>query len=611
MQTHPHPVPASPASRRRWPLRPLAGILPLVPAQVPANLLAGVTLAALGIPEVLGYAKIAGMPVVTGLYTILLPIAVFALVGSSRHLVVGADSATAAIFAAGAVGLATVGSPRYIALAGLAALLAGGFLLAARLIRLGFLANFLSRTALVGFLTGVGIQVAAGQLGALLGVRGAGHGTITTVVDAVRGAPHANLPTLAVSLAVIAVILGMRLVTRRIPGALLAVVGAIVVSKVVDLRAHGVSVLGPVPTGLPRLVLPRVGWYDAPALIGTAASMFVVILAQSAATARAYAARYDETVDQNDDLVGLALANVAAGLSGTFVVNGSPTKTQMVASAGGRSQMAQLTTAVVVLVVLLFLTGPLRDLPIAVLAAVVFLIGLELIDVRGMRAIFAARRAEFVIAVLTAAAVVVIGVEQGIILAIALSIIDHLRYSYNPRNIVLRRVEGPHHWRATAAAPGERTLDGLVIYRFGASLYYANAHRLLADVAAFAQDGQPLAWFCLDAAAIGNIDYSAAQALHRAHHHLESHGARLVVAEPSPDVRAELDRCGLTALIGQEAYFDSIGGVLEAYRDRGQVARSGGDGPAEGVAPPSPASVVGTGHAGADNGDAEGDGSHG
>ncbi len=252
MQTHPHPVPASPAPRRRWPLRPLAGILPLVPAQVPANLLAGVTLAALGIPEVLGYAKIAGMPVVTGLYTILLPIAVFALVGSSRHLVVGADSATAAIFAAGTVGLATVGSPRYIALAGLAALLAGGFLLAARLIRLGFLANFLSRTALVGFLTGVGIQVAAGQLGALLGVRGAGHRTITTVVDAVRGAPHANLPTLAVSLAVIAVILGMRLVTRRIPGALLAVVGAIVVSKVVDLRAHGVSVLGPVPTGLPR-----------------------------------------------------------------------------------------------------------------------------------------------------------------------------------------------------------------------------------------------------------------------------------------------------------------------------------------------------------------------
>ncbi len=568
MRMRTHPASARSAPRHRWPLRPLAGILPIVPAQIPATLLAGVTLAALGIPEVLGYATIAGMPVVTGLYTILLPIAVFALVGSSRHLVVGADSATAAIFAAGAVGLATVGSPRYAGLAGLAALLAGGFLLAARLVRLGFLANFLSRTALVGFLTGVGIQVAVGQLTDLLGVHSRGHGTIATVVDVVRGAPHTSLPTLAVALTVILVILGMRRVARRIPGALLAVAGAIVVSKLVDLRAHGVSVLGPVPTGVPHLGLPRVGWHDAPALIGTAASLFVVILAQSAATSRAYAARYDEAFDQNDDLVGLALANVAAAVSGTFVVNGSPTKTQMVASAGGRSQLAQLTTAVVVLVVLLFLTGPLRYLPIAVLAAVVFLIGLELIDVRGMRAIFAARRAEFVIAILTAAAVVVIGVEQGIILAIALSIIDHLRYSYNPRNIVLQRVEGPHHWRATAAAPGERTLDGLVIYRFGASLYYANAHCLLADVAAFAQDGQPLAWFCLDAAAIGDIDYSATQALRRAHHQLESRDVRFVVAEPSPYVRAELDRCGLTALIGQEAYFDSIGGVLEAFRAR-------------------------------------------
>jgi len=206
-----HPASARSAPRHRWPLRPLEGILPIVPAQIPATLLAGVTLAALGIPEVLGYATIAGMPVVTGLYTILLPIVVFALVGSSRHLVVGADSATAAIFAAGAVGLATVGSPRYVALAGLAALLAGSFLLAARLIRLGFLADFLSRTALVGFLTGVGIQVAAGQLTDLLGVRRRGHGTIATVVDVVRGVPHTSLPTLAVALTVILVILGVPL----------------------------------------------------------------------------------------------------------------------------------------------------------------------------------------------------------------------------------------------------------------------------------------------------------------------------------------------------------------------------------------------------------------
>jgi high affinity sulfate transporter 1 len=548
-------------------------------------MLAGITLAALGIPEVLGYAKIAGMPVVTGLYTILLPIAVFALVGSSRHLVVGADSATAALFAAGAVGLASPGSPRYVALAGVAALLAGGFLLAARLIRLGFLANFLSRTALVGFLTGVGIQVAAGQLGEMLGVHSAAHGTIPRFADAVRGAPHASALTLLISLAVIAVILGMRALTDRVPGALMAVVASIVVSRVFNLSAHGVAVLGPVPTGLPRLALPAGGWGDAPALIGTAASMFVVILAQSAATSRAYAARYDETFDQNEDLIGLALANIAAGLSNTFVVNGSPTKTQMVASAGGRSQLAQLATAAVVLIVLLFLTGPLRFLPLAALAAIIFLIGVELIDVRGMRAILAVRRDEFVIALLTAIAVVVMGVEQGIILAIVLSIIDHLRYTYHPRSIVLIRVAGRHQWRAAPAGPGVRTLDGLVIYRFGATLYYANAHSLLADVTAFLHDGASLAWFCLDAAAIGDVDYTAAQALHRLHDQLKGHGVRLVIAEPSPDVRAALDRYGITALIGPDGYIDSIGGVLEAYR-----AQSGAAGNGE-VAADAPASA--------------------
>jgi sulfate permease, SulP family len=559
--------------RRPWPV--LRGVLPLAQGEIPGDVLAGATLAALGIPEVLGYAKIAGMPVVTGLYTILLPMAVFALLGASRHLAVGADSATAAIFAAGASGLAQTGSPRYVALAGLGAILVGVLLLVARLVRLGFLANFLSRTALVGFLTGVGIQVAAGQIGEMLGVGGSGQGALGKLADAVRGAPHTRPATLAVSLAVIAVIAGMRSVTKRIPGALIAVVGAIIVSRAIDLGAHGVAVLGPVPTGLPRLGLPRVGLDAAPALLGTVVSMFVVILAQSAATSRAYAARYDELSDENRDLVGLAVANVAAGLAGTFVVNGSPTKTEMVASAGGRSQLSQLTTTAVVLVVLLFLTGPLQYLPVAMLAAVVFLIGIELIDVRGMRAVFRARKDEFVIALLTAAAVVFVGVEQGIVLAMALSLIDHLRYSYNPRNVVLQPL-GPERWRSCAARAGERTLDGLIVYRFGNSLYYANAHSLLTDVAAFLQDGRPLRWFCLDGAAMGDVDFTAAHALRRIHAQLQERDVRLVFAEMSDYVRGELDRYGITVQVEREAYFDTVAEVIEAYRAEGG-AHAGGE----------------------------------
>jgi len=542
----------------------MQGVLPIDRSQVPADVLAGMTLAALGIPEVLGYAKIAGMPVVTGLYTMLLPMAVFAVLGSSRHLVVGADSATAVILAAALTGLAVAGSERYVRLAGLAALLAGGMLLLARLARLGFLANFLSRTVLVGFLTGVGIQVAAGQLPDMLGVTAAGKNTLTKLLDIMRALPQAHGADLAVSAGVIVIVLAARRITRKIPGPLIAVITAITVSQAVDLAGRGVAVVGPVPRGLPHLGLPALGLHDAAVLIGAAASMFVVILAQSAATSRAYAGKYEEPFSEDTDLVGLGAANVAAAFSGTFVVNGSPTKTQMVDSAGGRSQLAQLTTAMLVLIVLLLLTGPLADLPVAALAAVVFLIAAGLIDVAGMRRILACRRLEFAIALLTAAAVVVLGVEEGIVLAVVASVIDHLRHSYHPLNSVL--VKSPAgHWQPAPVLPGARTEEGLVVYRFGTSLYYANASRLLDDVAALAAQGSPLRWLVLDGAAIGDVDYTAAAVITRVIEHLRKRHIRLAVSTVHGPVREQLDRYGIGAALGPGAYYDTPGEVLEAF----------------------------------------------
>ena len=505
------------------------------------------------------------MPVVTGLYTLLLPMAVFAVLGSSRHLVVGADSATAAILAAALTGLAVAGSQRYVRLAGLAALLAGALLLLARLARLGFLANFLSRTVLVGFLTGVGIQVAAGQLPDMLGVTATGKNTLTKLGDIVGALPHVRGSDLAVSIGVIVIVLAARRITRKIPGPLIAVVTAISVSRAVDLAGRGVAVVGAVPRGLPHLGLPALGWHDAAALGGAAASMFVVILAQSAATSRAYAAKYEETSFSEDtDLVGLGAANVAAAFSGTFVVNGSPTKTQMVDSAGGRSQLAQLTTSVVVLIVLLVLTGPLAYLPDAALAAVVFLIAIELIDINGMRRILACRRHEFAVALLATGAVVVLGVEDGIVLAVVASIIDHLRHSYNPRNSVL--VKSPAgHWQPVPVLPGARTEEGLVIYRFGTNLYYANASRLIDDVTALADHGGPLRWLVLDGAAIGDVDYTAAAVLTSVIEHLRKRDARFAVSAVLGPVHEQLDRYGISATLGPGAYYDTPGEALQAF----------------------------------------------
>ncbi len=553
--------------RRRLPV--LQGIRPIERKRIPADIAAGVTLAALGIPEVMGYTSIAGMPVITGLYTILVPIAVFALLGSSRHLVVGADSATAAIMAAGLAGMAPIASPQYVELAGMLAIITGAVLIVARLAKLGFIADFLSRSVLIGFLTGVGIQVAMGQVGGMLGITDTvSGGTIRKFVETLGDIGDSNAATVYVSLAVIVVILGAKKINPRIPGALIAVVGAIFVSWQWDLASDGVATLGQVPSGLPNFGVPDVTWSQFTALLGTAGALFVVILAQSAATSRAYAAKYEEGFDENVDLDGLGAANVAAGLSGTFVVNGSPTKTQMVDGAGGHSQVASLATAVIVLVVLLFLTKPLQYMPTAVLASVVFLIGLELIDHLGMRKLWRLRRDEFAIAAVTALVVVVMGVEQAIVLAIVLSLIDHLRHSYHPNDTVAV-ITDDGHFASEPVARGLATEPGLVVYRFAASLYYANANRFNEEILELVGEGAPVVrWLVVEAAAMTDVDYSGGETLKQVFNELQDRGVRFAMADVDPGVRSLLERYGITDLVGEDAYFDTVGAAIAAFRRR-------------------------------------------
>ena len=549
----------------------LQGVLPVARSRILPDALAGLTLAALGIPEVLGYARIAGMPLITGLYTMVLPMAVFAVLGSSRHLVVAADSATAAILAAALAGLAVPGSPHYVRLAGLAALLTAVLPLLARLIRLGFLADFLSRTVLVGFLAGVGIQVAIGQLPDMLGVTVQGGQALAVLWHTVRALPDSHGLDIAVSAGVIVVVLAIRAINRRIPGMLIAVVLAISVSYALDLARHGAAAVGHVPRGLPSFGLPAFGRADISGLLGASAAMFVVILAQSAATSRAYAAKYNESLSIPDDLSALGAANAVAAFSGAFVVNGSPTKAQMVDSAGGRSQLSQLTAAAVVLVVAALLTGPLAYLPRSALAAVVFLIAAELIDLKELRHILALRRDEFFVALLTTAAVVVFGVEYGIVLAVVASIIDHLRHSYSPHNNVL--VKSPAgYWQPVPVDQGARTEDGLVIYRFGTSLYYANAARLLADLHAIFDTGGPVTWFVLDCAAIEDIDYTAYMILARAVELAKQRHVRFAVSTVIPSLRRQLDGYGVTKTLDPEAWYETPREALDAYHAERQVS---------------------------------------
>jgi sulfate permease, SulP family len=539
-------------------IRLFRGIRPIDRRGMVRDLLAGVNLASINIPQVLGYARIAGMPVVTGLYTVLLPLIAFAILGSSRHLVVAADSATAAIFYGSLSRIAVPASQQYVELVGMVALLSAGWLLVARIFKLGFLADFLSRTVLVGFLAGVGLQVAISMLSDMVGVAAASRFSLVKVWEIIQALPQVNPPTLELA-AVVAcgILLGNRF-APRLPLALLAVVTTIAASAVFDFSAHGIAVIGPVPAGLPAIRMPRVAWRDIIELLPISASCFVMIIAQSAATARGFALRYHENVDQNADILGLSAANAVAAFSSTFVVNGSPTQTAMADRTGARSQIAQLVLAAAVVLVLLFLTGPLQYLPRCVLAAIVFTIAIGMIDVRRLLDIRRESPGEFYLALITAAAVVGMGVEQGILIAIALSLFRHVRHSYRPHTVLLVP-DATGQWVPKPATPGSVTEPGLIVYRFGADLFYANQNRFTDEVRALvAQAPAPIHWFVVDAGAITDLDYSAAQSIRDLIDDLRRRQVALIFGRVSFFLRQDLDRHCLTAEIGETRIFTTM-----------------------------------------------------
>jgi len=351
-------------------------------------------------------------------------------------------------------------------------------------------------------------------------------------------------------------------------------VGTVAASAAFDFAGHGVNVIGPVTGGLPRIRLPTATWREVLALLPVAAACFVMIVAQSAATARAYALRHREALDENADLAGLSAANVAAALSGTFVVNGSPTQTAMVERAGGRSQLAHLATAGVVAIVLLFLTGPLQYLPRCALGAIVFTIALGLVDLRNLRDMRRESPGEFRLAAGTAAVVVGIGVGQGIVLAMGLSLLRHVRHSYRPHTAVLVD-DGAGHWRQTPAVPGAQSEPGLLIFQFGADLFYANASRFAEDVRALVEGAPtPVRWLVVDAGAITSVDYSAARVLRALLDDLSRGDVVVLLVHAEASLLADLHRHHLRDVIGTDRVVESLRealAVVSRARARGST----------------------------------------
>jgi len=544
----------------------LKGILPLTGGSILRDAIAGLTLASMNIPQVLGYARIAGMPAVTGLYTVLLPLIAFAVFGASRHLVVAADSATATIMSARLGTMASIASPHYVALASMVALLTGVLLLLARVFKLGFLADFLSRTVLVGFLAGVGIQIGSAMLGDMFGLAISASRTVGQIRQVVDGLSSMHSPTLVLATVVVTCVLLGKRFAPRFPVGLLCVVSGIALSRHFNWVNHGITTMGPVLGGLPQWKFPHVTWQETVALLPVAGSCFVMIIAQSAAASRAFAERHNEQVDINADILGLAISNVSAAVSGTFVVNGSPTQTAMADIAGARSQVAQLVFAGAVVLVLLFVTGALQYLPHAVLAAIVFTIAIGLIDLKTLWSIRRESIGEFGLACVTAAAVILIGVEQGILISVALSLVRHVRHSYRPHTMVLSSSIGGK-WLPVPAAPGLQTAPGLIVYRFGADLFFANDHLFVDEVHRLVDHApSPVTHLVIDAGAITDLDYSAARSLTDLCKSLEQRAVELSFGRVNIYLQADMERHGIVALVGANRLFSTLHEALSAVQ---------------------------------------------
>jgi len=530
-----------------------------------ADALAGLTVAALALPASMAYAELAGLPVTAGLYALLLPVLAYAVLGTGVRVVVGAEGAVALLVATALGPLATAGSAEYITLAAALAIAVGVVFLIARLLRLGWIADYFSQSVLVGYLTGVAILMILDQLEKLTGVSSEFSNAVRAAADVVAHLGDTNLWTLGVGVVafILLVVLGRFLPLW--PGALIVVVLGIAASWLLDLESHGVSVTGEVPAGLPSLAVPHVSGSQIVSLALPAVAIFLVSFSDAILTARSFAAKHGETIDADQELLAYGAASLGAGFTSAMPIGTSGSRTAVNDSMKATSQVSGLVGFGAIAVILLFLTAPIRYLPSAVLGAVIVFASMKLIDPEQWRALAQSSRIEVAIAGITAVVVFTIGVLPAIAVAVVLSIIDVVRRAATPGDAVLgySAVEG--RYANVADDPSTGVTLGVVVYRIQERLFFANAHFFKRRVWS-AVDGapKPVRHLVLDAAMIGGIDASAVEAVREVYEGLRSRNITFEVAHATDELREELQDTGLTELIGNEHFHSTVRAAVAA-----------------------------------------------
>ena len=534
------------------------------------DIVAGIVLSTLLVPQGMAYAELAGLPPITGLYTSILCLLGYAVFGPSRILVLGPDSALGSMIAATILPLAGAdGDPkRAIALASILALMTGAIMTLGGVAKLGFIADLISKPTMIGYMNGLALTILVGQLPKLFGFKVDAEGLIGEIAGFVKGLAHGEAvgAAAAVGITGIVLILVLQRWLPKLPAVLIMVVLAIAATTVFSLADHGVSLVGVLPKGFPPLTIPHVRLADLGPLFAGAAGITLVALADTISTASAFAARTGQEIDGNGEMIGIGVANLAAGLFQGFPVSTSGSRTAVAERSGAKTQLTGVTGAVVIIVMIVLVPGLFRNLPNPALAAVVITASLSLADIPGTVRLWRQRKAECLLSVAAFAGVALLGVLPGIAIAVALSILNVFRRAWWPYDTELGRVPRLAGYHDVHSYPEAEHLPGLVIYRFDSPLFFANATTFRDQVRRLARADPPPRWILIAAEPMTDVDTTASDMLEDLDETLNAHGTSLVFAELKDRVRDKIERYGLTRTIDPNHFFPTIESALAAFR---------------------------------------------
>jgi high affinity sulfate transporter 1 len=558
------------------------------------DLVAGVVLTTLLVPQGMAYAELAGLPPITGLYTTIMCLLAYAVFGPSRILVLGPDSSLGPMIAATILPLAAAGGDpaRAVALASMLALMTAVVMIAAGALGLGFVADLLSKPTMIGYMNGLALTIVVGQLPKLLGFSVEGDGLIGEFLGFLQGLAEGDVVPAAAAVGIggIVVILVLQRWWAKVPAVLVMVVLAIAVSTVFRLGEHGVSLIGVLPKGFPPLTIPAVDWSDLGPLAAGALAIALVSLADTISTASSFAGRTGQEVHGNQEMIGIGAANLAAGLFQGFPVSTSASRTAVAERAGAKSQLTGVIGAALIIVMIVFVPGLFQDLPQAALAAVVITAALSLADLPATARLWHQRKVEFSLSIVAFLGVALLGVLPGIGIAVGLSILNVFRRAWRPYQTTLGRVDGLAGYHDVHSYPDARLLPGLVLYRFDAPLFFANAKTFRDEITTIARSDPPPQWIVVAAEPITDVDTTAADILFDLDRMLDERGQALIIAELKDPVRRKIDRYGLTRAFEPWHFFPTVEAAVDAWcaKTGASWAAPAADAPAGAAAIPEP-----------------------